>query len=187
MKKVSLFFMAGAMVLSGCFTDSSVSPDFGKLSPDSRQWIQIENAGGLTLDKEVMVSQEVNGKTGGTIEYDLRVANIIVTGLLTVPKNSFDGTMGITAVFDNKNTTQKFGPSPFEFDKSLVLTLEYTGVNLHGVDPSEVDFYYIGDDGQFYKADYTSITVDPESGTLKVVEAKLNHFSRWGWAKGVEE
>ena len=185
MKKLSLFIALAAFVLPGCFTDSSVSPDFGNQSTNSKQWMEFQNVGSITLDKEVLISQEIDGKKGGVIEYDLQVANLSVYGSLTIPKKSSSGTLDLTALFDNRTTSQKFGPSPFDFNKPLVLTLEYRGVNLKGVEPSQVDFYYIADDGQFYKADYTSITVDPDAGILKVVNAKLNHFSRWGWAKNV--
>lgn len=183
MKKISLLIAAIALLLPGCFTENSLSPDFGNPSQNSIQWIQLGENGNPTIEKEVLVAKDINGKVGGVIDYDLSVANIEVFGSLTIPKNSFNGTMSISALFDNRTTSQTFGPSPFEFGKSLVLTLEYKGVNLNGVNPSEIDFYYIGDDGQFYKAEYSSINVDPSTGTLSVVNAKINHFSRWGWAK----
>jgi hypothetical protein len=113
----------------------------------------------------------------------VKVARLRVSGELIVPENSFEGVVDVSTLFNNQNTTQSFGPSPFTFGKTLLLTLEYKGVNLRKADPSQIDFYYIDNEGQFHKAEYSSITVDVEAGILKVVEAKINHFSRWGWAK----
>jgi hypothetical protein len=184
MKNFKLFMFLLLLPFAGCFTDSSVSPEFGILADkNSVDWIQLDGLNSIQLDKEAAVVQEINGSTGGTIEYNLKVANLNVNGTLTVPENSFNGTMDISAVFNNRSTTQTFGPSPFTFENTLLLTLEYSGLNLKKIDPSQIDFYYIDNEGQFHKAVYSSITVDVEAGILKVVEAKINHFSRWGWAK----
>jgi hypothetical protein len=183
MKNLS-FILLLTFFLTGCFSDNSVvTPELNSINTVyTKAWIPIEDTG-IPTDREIVITQNVDGSSGGVILYDDKVGNITVKGSLTVPVNAFNGIMEISATFDNRNTTQIFGPSPFEFQQPLLLTLEYTGVNLNGVNPSEIDFYFIGTDGQYYKAEYSSIEVNPSLKLLKVVNAQLNHFSRWGWAK----
>jgi hypothetical protein len=184
MKKLILILLLLIFTLPGCFTDSSVSPEFaGKAVKNQQTWLQLDDINSAILQKEVTVVQEIDGKAGGTIDYNLNVANISINGSLSFPKKSFEGIMDISAKFSNQSTTQSFGPSPFTFSKTLILTLEYKGLNLKNLVPTAIDFYYIDNTGQFQKAEYSSITVDVEAGILKVVDARINHFSRWGWAK----
>jgi hypothetical protein len=184
MKNLNILLLLLIFLFPGCQSDSFVNPEFGLQSEKNiKNWLQFEETGAFRLDKEVLVINEVNGKNGRTVEYDLNVANLSVNGTLTIPKNSFDGIMDISASFSNQSTTQTFGPSPFTFRKTLLLTLEYRGVNLRNINPSEIDFYYIDNSGQFHRAEYASLEINPEEGLLKVVDARINHFSRWGWAK----
>jgi hypothetical protein len=185
MKRYTIIIITAALfLLQGCMTEDSVSPVFyAESQNNSISWLE----GTPVLGKEVIVEQVVNGKTGGLINYDLQIANLDVTGTLVIPKNSFDGSLNLTTSFSSRTTTQTFGPSPLDFRRPLILTLEYSGVNLSGINPNEIDFYYLGTDGQFYKAEYSSISVDPATGILKVFDAKLNHFSRWGWAKSLPD
>jgi hypothetical protein len=181
MKTYKILFLLLAFSIAGCFTDTSVDP-LPELQSNSRSFIQFEDISDL-LNKDAEVVVKVNGETGGIVEYNIKIANINVNGKLTIPENSFSGTMNISTLFSNRNTTQAFGPSPFNFNNTLLLTLEYSGLNLRKVNPGEIDFYYIDNDGLFHQAEYSSITIDPENGVLKVVDARINHFSRWGWAK----
>jgi hypothetical protein len=184
MKTLIFFLLLLLFTQPGCFTDSSVSPDFGYFAAKNQpDWLQLDEVNSFNLQKEVNVVQMIDGKSGGTINYNLKVANVDINGSLEIPKKSFNGDMEISALFSNQNTTQIFGPSPFIFNKTLVLTLEYSGVNLRNLNPATIDFYYIDNTGQFQKAEYSSITVDTENGILKVTDARINHFSRWGWAK----
>jgi hypothetical protein len=184
MKKIPIILCLLALAIPGCFTDNSVNPDFGiQGEKNFKNWIQSDESGVIELQKETQLVQSIDGQSGGKIVYDVKVARLRVSGELIVPENSFEGVVDVSTLFNSKNTTQTFGPSPFTFEKTLLLTLEYKGVNLKNVNPDEIDFYYIDNSGQFHKAEYSSITVDTAEGVLKVENAKINHFSRWGWAK----
>ena len=69
------------------------------------------------------------------------------------------------------------------FDNPLNLNLTFSGLDLTGVNPSEVNFYYIDPDGNLEIAENDGITVDIANGTLSVKNAKIPHFSRYGFAK----
>jgi hypothetical protein len=182
MRHLNLILAVVVLVVlwQGCAPEFPSGPDITMQSQNVRTWI---SSGVQSIDKEAVVSELINGKSGGQINYNLALANITVNGSLTIPNNAFEGSLELSALFNSRTTTQIFGPSPLNFRKPLLLTLEYRGVNLSGINPNEIDFYYIGSDNQFYRAEYSSIVVDVSQGLLKVVDAKLNHFSRWGWAK----
>ena len=75
-----------------------------------------------------------------------------------------------------------FSPSSV-FNIPLVLNLKITGVDLTGINPNDINFYYFAQDGSVFSVQNDGITIVPQTGTLEITNAKLPHFSRYGWGK----
>ena len=74
----------------------------------------------------------------------------------------------------------EFGPA-MQFSIPVKYTLTVSGLDLTGINPATLDFVYVAQNGSMTGIEYDSITMDAATGTLKVTNAKLNHFSRYGF------
>ena len=68
-----------------------------------------------------------------------------------------------------------------EFYEPALYNVTFMGIDLTNVNPSTLDFVYINNDGTIEPIDYDNLAVDVSSGFLNVTNAKLNHFSRYGF------
>lgn len=84
-------------------------------------------------------------------------------------------------IINSNNGTAKFYPSPEMFNKPLIFNLMITGVDLNGVDPKTIDYVYLAPDGTFQPIDYKQIVIN--NGILIVDDAKIPHFSMYGWCR----
>jgi len=64
---------------------------------------------------------------------------------------------------------------------NLFQVYKITGLDLTGVNPNTLDFVYIDASGNMYTVEYDYVTMDAATGMLKVVNAVLPHFSRYGF------
>ncbi len=81
---------------------------------------------------------------------------------------------------DDEYCASTFQPG-MSFSKSGIYNISYTGVDLSGVNPSTVRFVYLKNDGTLEYPEHEGITVDFSIGKIAVKNAKLNHFSRYGF------
>jgi len=84
-------------------------------------------------------------------------------------------------ILDDKSAVVEFGPSPMNFNETLKFDLEYRGIDLGGIDVSKVKFVYMADNGSIQQIQSDGIDVNVKDHSLKVKNAKLNHFSRFGF------
>ncbi len=130
----------------------------------------------------------INGEEGGKITEsyfwqkngDDRVS---MSAVLTIPPGAFEGTMTFDIKFDLENLSVELSPSPFTFNKPVLLDLTFWGVDLKGIDKNNIDFVYFSQDGSSYPVEYSKISVKPKFRYLKVEKAQLPHFSRYGWRR----
>ena len=66
-------------------------------------------------------------------------------------------------------------------NEQVVHSLKIEGVDLSGVNPNTLDFVYIDASGNIHPVEYEVVTMDAVNGKLEVKNAKLNHFSRYGF------
>ena len=66
-------------------------------------------------------------------------------------------------------------------DLPVDYTIIYEGLDLTGINPEDVDFYYFSQNGALVKAEYDRLEVNIATGRLFVLDAKLPHFSRYGF------
>ncbi|MHB8578418.1 MAG: hypothetical protein ACYDA4_00945 [Ignavibacteriaceae bacterium] len=184
MKKILLALFALSLFYFGC---SDSGPNVNPISSNtsSKTAIMLPSNISETIQSNYFVSQVINGNNGGSIElhdvYLGKNGNVTFDGKLSVPAGAFSGSKNINMQIGNFAGID-FSPS-MVFNIPLSLTLKITGLDLQGVDPNSLNFYYLAPDGSTQLVQSDSIIVDVQSGTLEVINARLPHFSRYTWAK----
>lgn len=166
MKKMLITLTIAVLFFLGCSEKTAITNP----ESQSRNWISLSN-GSLSKITEDYVEKTINGDKGGIITFKL--------GILFVPRGAFEGTKTLTVANNNEFAVVDFGPS-MQFDKPLLFTIHYTDLDLSGIDPSKVEFGFM-DGNQFVPVSYQSLRVDVKRGTLTVIGAQINHFSRYGF------
>lgn len=175
---ISLF---AALLLAGCSKQLSVNEPEKQVN---REWLKANLEPQQGVECNFTASKTINGAIGGKIE--LRSLYFVNGRLgymnveLTIPKHAFTGTKTIGYTVDPRDAALDFYPSmAFNVDLNLDYTL--TGLNLSGYNPALIDFVYVNN-GTFVLTSYSSKKVDLRWGILEVNNAKVSHFSRYGWA-----
>lgn len=127
----------------------------------------------------------INGTNGGWFSESFSYqggpsGTVNITSTLHFYANSFSGSQNISQTFNTATAEINFGPS-MQFNVSVDYTLTITGLDLAGVDPTTLDFVYIDANGNMFAVEYESITMDLNTGMLKVNNVELDHFSRYGF------
>ncbi len=183
MKKLFVLAAFVGLFLVGC-QDASMNP----VSPGNSQ---ISSAKPLALvSNAYSVTQTIDGSQGGTIAFTK--TNVGSNGVQVVNVNlvfapgAFEGQQDITVTADFNDASFSFYPHMvFDNNSKVTLNANYTGVDLTNLDLSDlpkIDFYYIGDDGSKELIKNNGTKIDLSSGSIGVKNAKLPHFSRYGWA-----
>ncbi len=182
MKRFTIIFAILGFLVFGCIEESSiVGPDLQVSQNIEKTWVELPS--NLKLSKTETVSKLIDGQAGGKINFKIEFEELKVKGNLKIEKKSFEGEEELFITLDDQTTSATFGPSPFEFNKPLLYTVKYTGLDLEGFNPEDFDFYYLSAGGELVKAEYNSLYVNIKKGVLKVTKAKIPHFSRYGFAR----
>ena len=73
-----------------------------------------------------------------------------------------------------------FQPHGIIFSQPAILNLEALGVDFSGVNPDDVDIFYDNPaTGQWEPMQRDDIIVDVNLGRIQVINARLDHFSRY--------
>jgi len=181
MKKLFILLLIG-IFLSACSEKNSLN------EPTVSSEISfVKMPASSQIAKTVVFSKIINGTAGGQIYFyhSYTAADgkcVQISGSLEVPAGAFTGEKEISLNLDDEYAMIDFSPSPYQFNIPLKLNLQYKGLNLSGVNSGTINFYYISDDGaaaELIKAQ--SRIFNLSSGTLGIIKAELNHFSRFGW------
>jgi hypothetical protein len=181
---IYLFAMLTLFVI-GCSEQSNMLTPVNNVNTTEPNWIALPQAEGLSVNKEFSTSKWINSYYGGTLsEYESYYGGPF--GRVTIdvdayfPSYSFYGSKNITMIVDDQTCTATFSPH-MVFNRSVVYNAVFTGVDLTGIDPSKVKFAYLAEDGSLEYAANEGITVDKSRGKLVVKNAKIPHFSRYGF------
>ena len=213
MKKGVLTLIAALVLIIGCSDESGlVNPlnneaEYQELSKRSRRtsspstttttssttennsegisnpdWIVIPDEG-----MEISTSKWVNGADETLLDLNTSVqgglfGNIQVNATLRFKRGAFEGSRYITMSINSKYGNATFSPSG-TFDVPAIYNATIMGLDLTGINPDDIKFVYMGEDGLYYPIDVQSIYVEPQSGKLQVINAELSHFSRYGWVR----
>ena len=175
---ISLAILVSLFV--GCTDQSTlVSPDQSVQEPN---WIKIpaSETSGLQLNTDWTISKYIIGSQGGFIEYGVTSGNISIHSRIDFSSGSFSGRRLISKTLSVLNTSVEFAPS-LVFYSDVHYNVTYSGLNLNGIDLSKIKFAYIGADGSIQIAEHEGITFNTATGRLSVKNARIPHFSRYGF------
>lgn len=184
----SLTFLT--IVLTGCSDQSNLTSPINNVKTNEPNWISLPKADGMQVNTEWTTSKKINGAQGGfltnKVSYSGGISGTVnINSRIDFDQGAYPGTTTITLTLSDLNTSVKFGPS-MSFNRTVLFNATYTGLNLTGINPANVNFVYLADDGSIQTASYDSIVVDPLVGKLQVVNAVIPHFSRYGFVNGTE-
>lgn len=172
------------------------SPDYLTHNPDDaslykltgfEQLITLPPKSALYKDSIFSVSQTINGEDGGNITLEKYYVSasgdsIAIHANLIIQKHSFVGTEMITMTVDSEYAALQFYPE-MVFLKPLRLFQKFSGLNLQGIPTGTIDFVYVTDEGNIVPVEKGKVQVVKPQGVVRVMNAKLEHFSRYGWIR----
>ena len=191
---VTLLIISGLLFIS---CDSSIDPllpndesgitNLQKLDSYIYLPIELPQRSPSFKDSVYSISVEIDGSVGGRIDYENYYLNTEGDSVsfyfnLFIPQNSFQGIRTITATFDSIYAAIHFTPS-MVFDSTLHLFHGYKGLDLTGMQTGTIDFVYTSDDGTVELISKNGTQVIVPQGIVRVMNAKLEHFSRYGWIR----
>ena len=158
----------GRVILSDGLKDLGIdiNTDNNKLSIMSKNFTVDGNKGDLLMISETYLK---NGKL------------VSMSAKLTIPQNAFKGKLTFDMIFDFDNYSVKLYPTPFTFDKPVLLDLSFYGVDFSTLDASTLGFNYL--DGEKEQLNYAYLNINEKWGVLSIGGAEIPHFSRYGWTR----
>ena len=185
MRNLIIFTTLLTLIVFGCNQDPEITSPSSSSTNSSieKQWITLSDNGGLSIEETfTKTKKNASGDRGWNITFDHTFSSgIRVMGDLECPENAYDGRLTFSFTLNDNETVIDFDPSPFSFDIPVEYTIIYEGLDLTGVNPEDVDFYYVSPSGELVKAEYDRLEVNIATGRLFVLDAKLPHFSRYGF------
>jgi hypothetical protein len=183
MKNIYLLLICSITLMMGCSIESPVNSG---VESYQKTWISIPVSDGMSIENSLFASAKINGNQGGELilqgSYQSISSKVVtVYSKTVVPANAYSGTETLTQLMGTE-TYSEFGPSKV-FNQPLLLSYSITGIDLSGLSPDDIDFYYMNTKGNFEPVQYDVLEIDTLTGTLKVINARIHHFSRYGWAK----
>jgi hypothetical protein len=136
------------------------------------------------------ITKRINGLIGGEILIDTTLVNkhgdsVRIETCLRIDSLSFQGQRDITIIPDINDASIQFFPE-MNFNREIKLQLVYTGIQLKdlGFDSNcKVDFIFICTNGEYEPINYSFCTINWPQQQLRVSNAKLSHFSRYGFVR----
>ena len=199
MKRMLLLLIVAFLFLFGCeqATDppSSQVEELEKTYSFSDQYsdaikvsiIPLPEKSVIYLDSIFTVTKVINGLLGGTITLDKAYISkdgkpvTILLNMVILPL-SFSGQRQITITIEDSVAVMNCGPS-MNFRQALICSQTFTGLDLTEYETEEIDFVYIHNNETFSKVPRTSIIVNKELGLVSVLDARISHFSKYGWVR----
>lgn len=189
MYKYLLLLMLSSLFVIGCTDNSNVvSPAENNGNNNdiinNPNWITLPQSTETALKKDVAVSKMIYSWEESYLEinthYWSRRGRISIYANAEFQKDSFQGQRYVTMSVNDDFGTTDFSPTG-TWLKPVIFNLKITGIDLSNVDPSQVSFVYMAPNGTYQEAQYDRIYVNKRWGILEVVNARLPHFSRWGF------
>lgn len=183
MKHLISFLFVTLLLILGCEQVTVVDQPPEQIL--NKQLVNLPIPSGLNVEDLHTEYKEINGETGGWFGEDFTYeggpnGNVYFHSTLHFYAGSFTGTENIWQQFNTETAAITFGPS-MQFNLPVDYTLTITGLDLTGVNPNTLDFVYIDANGNMYAVQKDYVYMDSNTGLLKVKNAKLNHFSRYGF------
>ena len=180
MKKVLLILLIFGFGFWGCSENTSLTEPT-KIETQSA-FLKLKT-GQVSLLKQSEVTKTIDGERGGIVRINLEdeEENYGARGWIYFGHGSFEGSQDITIKTDTEFAALDFHPEGISLEKPARLTVIFKGIEFD--DDSPIDFQYIDEDDNLASVDYRRLIVYRELGWVIVIDAKLDHFSRYGFTK----
>jgi hypothetical protein len=186
MKYLLTLSLASLILFFGCEKFSEPASPESTTPTKQLTLISIpEPAGGLSVEALLTKYQKVDGDDGGYFQASFAYeggpfGKVYCSSVLVFSPGAFNGVTEIQKTLDSETAVMTFGPS-MQFDIPVTFSLKIAGLDLSSINQETLDFVYIAPDGTYQNCEYAYVYMDVDSGTLVVRNAKLNHFSRYGF------
>lgn len=154
-----------------------------------KQFVKLPSKAGLSKESSLSTSESVNGSRGDVIflrgTYTTENGDqVSMFANLMIPRGAFEGTVDISMSADDEYAGVDFAPH-MTFNKPLTLTLAFSGLNLKelGITRENAGFYFVDESGNLVEVPNRGISLNYQTGTIMVIGAKIDHFSRYAFAK----
>lgn len=166
----------------GCSEETLVD---SSLPASNNKLVRLPVRQGLSLNSNFSDSKQISGSEGGSLTLQGSYSGgpygtVTVNSTLTFPAGSFSGAKTITITAEDDYCASSFWPG-MSFSQPGIYNLTYTGIDLTGIDPSNISFVYLNNNGDLEYAENDGIFVDFSTGKLQVINARIPHFSRYGF------
>lgn len=183
MKKLLYTLLILTFTFIGCSESGSI------LAPQEikteKRFLELPKAEKLSIESQFTTEKRITGNLGGEVslfgQYLSQNGEVSVSVLANFPQRSFLGNKNITITANTNEAVVDFGPS-MNFLIPITVNITFTGINLNNLNINEINFYYIDENGNFELVENQGIVVNISTGTVTVVNAKISHFSRYGFA-----
>jgi len=187
MKSLTFLAFLAALLILSC-TDTPIVPVKSDNQPV--HLIKLPPKAGLFVEDVFSVTKTINGADGGTLT--IRESYVAEDGHIVkidvkykIKKDSFSGEATITMTVCDNYAGVEFSPH-MVFSTANDLDVKFEGLDLNALDSNygDYDFIYIDDNGNVdVDIDYTTIQAQENQGIIFVENAKINHFSRYAFAR----
>jgi hypothetical protein len=132
-------------------------------------------------------SKKIDGKKGGkiTLKVDMDKSTKHKSEVsLDIPKGAFEGKVEISFTISPDSPDIIFSPCGMEFEKPLELDMKLENFWFNKEDEGHIDFVYKDELGnKLEDVDYDYVKFNSNKNYVKVKNALLWHFSRYGYIK----
>ena len=181
MKYITGILLLTLLFLLGCDQVTEINAPQEKIV--NKKLIELPQPKNLTIESQTYY-KDINGANGGEFQkwfsYQTSSGTILQFCDLDFLPGAFSGTKTISMTFNTDGAAMELGPA-MSFQANVEFTYKITGLDLTGVDPNTLEFVYIDASGNMYQVQYDYVSMDASTGMLKVVNAILPHFSRYGF------
>jgi hypothetical protein len=198
MKNILIIFFFIPVFFLGCDTTSDLSVDPADINSitqttDSMDYelISLPRKSALWMDSVFTFSQLIDGSIGGRMIFEdyyiSEEGDTVAFKIdLKIPAGAFQGSETITITVDSDSAIVHFYPE-MVFAETLQLFQSFEGLHLENLQTGTIDFVFIRDDGsiELIKKNGTQVVIP--QGIVRVQNAKLVHFSRYGWIRKSEK
>jgi hypothetical protein len=197
MKTILTILLATILLHWGCDNSSdlavNISEDNNSVSKSTEinfEQIPLPTKSALWMDSLFTVSKEIDGSVGGRIIMEKYYIaddgdSIIIYADLRIPEGAFQGTKIITMTVEDEYAAIHFYPE-MVFADTLRLFQSFEGLHLENYSTGTLDFVFIQDDGSIELIKRNGLQVVSSQGIVRVQNAKLLHFSKYGWVRKPE-
>jgi hypothetical protein len=193
MKKYLFVIGLIGLNLFGCSEQPTLNaPEDSSIAKAEPDWVslpaQVSDKGMSVMTfPSFKAGDYIDGEKGGKIKIDEKYegpnGEVMVKAEIEFKKGAFEGVKYITMVLSTEFGSATFSPHAI-FNEDAIYNAEFKGLDLSGMSEEkakQIKFVYQALDGSYEYIDFSKVEVDVKEGKLKVKDAKLPHFSRYGF------